>query len=320
VAGAAAPVKGRARRLVWSAAGLLACAAFGVLHARWAERRHPPRGRFVGPPGRRIHYVQAGRGPDVILIHGTAVTLDDMLTGPFQCLAGRYRVTAIDRPGHGYSDASTEASAEAQAAVIRRAARDLGLVRPIVVGHSLGGAVALAYALQWPEEIAGVVALAPLAYPDWTAVHFVAGLHALPVVGPLLSRTLFAVSDAMTAPLACRFAFAPRTPTQRFRRDFPTALTSRPVSTCQDGRDVMAVSGSVARLSPGYRHIEAPVAILAGANDLVLSPRRHACRLAGALGGRARLTIAPRMGHMLHHFCGPQILEALDGITAHAHR
>jgi pimeloyl-ACP methyl ester carboxylesterase len=292
-------------------AALAASAVFGALWSRRAETRHPPGGRFVGPLRRRIHFVQRGSGADVVLIHGTALTLDDMIVGPFDTLAAGYRVTAIDRPGHGYSDACADASAEAQAGRIRDAVQALGLVRPVLLGHSLGAAVALAYAMLWPDEIAGMVVVAPLAYPDWTAVHLVAGLHAIPVLGPALSRTIFAVSDPLIAPLACRFTFAPRAPTRRFRRRFPMALTTRPRSTCADGRDVMAVTRSVVRLSPRYRDLQCRVAVLVGENDLVLSPRRHGVRLASVLGDRARLDEVRGQGHMVHHFEPARLVTAL---------
>jgi len=292
--------------------GLGACALFGFIHARLAERRFPPRGRFISVHGDRLHYVQAGSGPDVVLIHGTALTLDDMLAGPFDLLAQRYRVTAVDRPGHGHSSPTPEASAEAQAGRVREVVRALSLVRPVVLGHSLGGAVALAYAIQWPEEVSGVVAIAPYAYPDWTAVHFYAALHDLPLVGSFLSHTLFAVTDVVASPLTSRFTFAPKAPPCRFREQFPLSMTSKPSATRQDGRDVMAVLRSAFRLQRRYAGLRTPVEVIAGGADLVVSPRRHACRLARELGPSTRLAIVKSVGHMAHHFCGPQILEAID--------
>jgi pimeloyl-ACP methyl ester carboxylesterase len=260
--------------------------------------------------------VQKGSGADVVLIHGTGLTLDDMIVGPFDTLARSYHVTAVDRPGHGYSDPCADVSAEAQAERIREAVRELGLARPVLVGHSLGATVALTYAMLWPDEIAGVVAMAPLAYPDWTAVHFVAALHALPVLGPFLSRTVFAVSDPLMAPLACRYTFAPKAPTPRFRRDFPMGLATRPGSTCSDGRDVMAVARSIVRLSPRYDDIQSPVAVLVGTNDLVLSPRRHALRLAAALGDKARLETVSGQGHMVHHDQPARLTSAVAWVRA----
>jgi pimeloyl-ACP methyl ester carboxylesterase len=185
-------MKHSTRALAWCA-GLAATGwACGVIQTRRAARRGPA-GRHVGPKGARIHYVQAGAGPDVVLIHGTAMTLEDMLAAPFERLTRRYRVTAVDRPGHGFSDPNPgPADAQEQARILHRAMADLNLARPVIVGHSIGGAVALAWGRQWPSEVTAVVAAAPLAYPAWTAVHAVSMIHAAPVFGKFLAHTLLA--------------------------------------------------------------------------------------------------------------------------------
>ncbi len=104
-----------------------------------------------------LAYVEAGVGDPVLLIHGAMTNLDDMLTGPFDDLAAEHRVIAVDRPGHGESTRRrlADASPWRQAEIIHDAAAELGVERPIVVGHSFGGAVALAYAMRFPRETAG---------------------------------------------------------------------------------------------------------------------------------------------------------------------
>ena len=64
----------------------------------------PPVGEFVSVTGGRVHYVQAGQGPDVILLHGAGGNLRDFTFALMDQLTGRYRVTAFDRPGMGYTD------------------------------------------------------------------------------------------------------------------------------------------------------------------------------------------------------------------------
>jgi len=85
-----------------------------------------------------------------------------------RCVTESQRVLLFDRPGHGYSERSNGSSVtrrETGAATAERFSKKLSLERPIIVGHSWGGAVALAMALERQEELAGLVLLAPAAYP-----------------------------------------------------------------------------------------------------------------------------------------------------------
>src|SRR5215210_607935 len=73
--------------------------------ARWAERRHPPEGKFVEVDGARLHYSDRGTGRPVVLLHGNAVTGADYNTsGVAERLVGTHRVIIFDRPGFGHSD------------------------------------------------------------------------------------------------------------------------------------------------------------------------------------------------------------------------
>jgi pimeloyl-ACP methyl ester carboxylesterase len=287
----------------------------GAVQTRRTTHRGPA-GRRTGLAGSRIHYVQAGRGPDVILIHGTAMTVEDMLAGPFKHLTERYRVTAVDRPGHGYSDPNPgAANAQAQARTIREAIAALNLIHPIIVGHSIGAAVALAWAREWPNEVGGVVAVAPLAYRAWTAVHIVSLAHALPLVGRALSNTVLALFDTVMTPIGYRLAFAPQNPTKAFLERYAKAVAIHPAATYQDGRDVLAVTAGMRALSRDYDVYPVAVHVVVGDLDQVLRPARHGLRLAAALRGRGRLTCAPGVGHMIHHIRPDLIAGAVDEIT-----
>ena len=88
-----------------TAATLAAMTAYNVYRARKVEREHPPTGRFVTVDGVRLHYIEKGEGPPVVLLHGNVVTAEDFETsGVLDLLAKRHRVIAFDRPGFGYSD------------------------------------------------------------------------------------------------------------------------------------------------------------------------------------------------------------------------
>jgi hypothetical protein len=94
-----------AKVLAASAAVLGAAAVLNAYRARKAERDHPPRGRFVEARGVRLHYVERGEGPPVVLVHGNVVTAEDwLMSGVFARLAERHRALASDRPGYGFSE------------------------------------------------------------------------------------------------------------------------------------------------------------------------------------------------------------------------
>src|SRR5882762_689756 len=126
-------------------------ALFTVLVARRAETLAPPIGRFIEVDGARLHYLDRGTGPVVVLVHGLGGNLRNFYGLVYKLAAG-CRVVAVDRPGSGYSTVSGEhPTLSAQATIIARFLHRLGLDRPLLVGHSLGGALALALALDHPD-------------------------------------------------------------------------------------------------------------------------------------------------------------------------
>jgi len=126
-----------------------------------AERDFPPEGQFILVNGRQVHAVVRGQGPDVILIHGAGGNTREFTFSFMDRLTDRYRVIAFDRPGLGYTDRvspdfdgafNTDAESPAdQAAMLQAAAAQLGASRPIVLGHSYGASVALAWGLNHPD-------------------------------------------------------------------------------------------------------------------------------------------------------------------------
>ncbi len=109
-----------------------------------------------------MHYVSQGTGQPVVLIHGNPGSCEDW-AGVIRLIAAEQHAVAFDRPGHGHSEKveTEDFGVEAQASLIEGAIEDLGLKRPILVGHSWGAALALACAVHHPDKWRGLVLLAP---------------------------------------------------------------------------------------------------------------------------------------------------------------
>ncbi len=109
--------------------------------------------------GVKIHYMTAGHGPTVILLHGYAET-SRMWRPIIPLLAAKFTVIAPDLPGIGDSEIPKDGLNMKGAAVrIHALAKSLGITKARVVGHDIGLMVAYAYAAQYPEETEKLVVM-----------------------------------------------------------------------------------------------------------------------------------------------------------------
>lgn len=146
-------------------------------------------GTYLTIDGMQIRYQQQGQGRDVLLIHGLPGSIEDFDV-LMQALSGRYRVTAYDRPGQGYSSAvGAQYTVEHNAQVAQSLIQQLGLQKVIVVGHSYGGTTALQMAINNVPGVVGYVALAAGADPD----RDIDPLYPL-VTTPVIGQGILAVS------------------------------------------------------------------------------------------------------------------------------
>lgn len=284
--------------------------------ARWAERRHPPEGKFVEVDGTRLHYSDRGMGRPVVLLHGNAVTGADYNTsGVAERLVGTHRVVIFDRPGFGHSDRPRGRlwTAAEQADLIHAALAQVGVGPAVVVGHSWGTLVALALAERHPASTAGLVLLSGYYFPVPRLDALLVMPAAVPVLGDILRHTISPVFGWLTMPLMKRAMFAPAPLTERFKREYSTALALRPSqlrATASDGALMMPDANG---LSAGYGNLSLPVAIVAGSGDKVVSPD-HAERLRGAVQD-ATLRTVEGAGHMVHHVATELVVEVIEEVA-----
>ncbi|MDB5592352.1 alpha/beta hydrolase [Enterovirga sp.] len=263
------------------------------------------------PEGSPVAYLEAGSGPDLVLIHGSLVNADDMRLGPMSALAERFRVVAFDRPGHGLSERArpTDGSVWRQAELLRAAAVALGLRRPVLVGHSFGGAVALAWAMSFPEEVAGVAALAPICFPELRLEHLLFAPRAVPVAGQVLAQTLHLTADPLLLPTLWRAMFLPQSMPDAFARGFSFDLAGRSVQTVREGENAASLFADLSRSALGYPTCRVPVRFLCGSADIVVNNHLHG-RAAASLIPSASFAWLPGIGHMLHHMRQAEVVAA----------
>lgn len=314
----------RPGRRTLTAAGLAAGALAGLalynrVLQRRIERTWPPCGRFVEAAGAEMHYVEGGRGQPVVLLHGASGSLNDFLPALFGRVARRYHALAFDRPGHGYSTRPPgPASPARQAAYLREALRALGIERPVLVGHSWSGALVLAYALTWPDEVAGIVTIAGVSHP-WTGnyISWYTRAAAHPVLGPLFLHTLLAPLGRALIGTGVRHVFAPEPPFPGYARCTGLPLVLRPRPFRANAVDLTGLNAFLAGQAPRYPEIAVPVGIVAPTQDRITSVNHHSQQLRAQVP-HSRLFVAQGAGHMPHHTRPDVVMRAIDWVATEA--
>jgi pimeloyl-ACP methyl ester carboxylesterase len=254
---------------------LLALTGFAFWTTRQVEARVPPIGRFETIDGVRLHFVDRGSGPVVVMLHGLAAQLQNFT----YALADRLpdcRLIIIDRPGCGYSQAARTGGLAAQARLVDGLLERLGVQRAFFVGHSLGGALSLVAALNHPRRVAGLALVAPLTQPvpqvPGTLRRFVISSDALRWV---VAWTIAIPVAVRSGPAALAHIFAPDPPPRDYRTRGGGLLSIRPRAFRAASRDFTDIGQSFPALAARFSEIEAPIGILFGTGDTLLDYRLH---------------------------------------------
>jgi pimeloyl-ACP methyl ester carboxylesterase len=281
---------------------------FTIYTARKVEAVLPPKGRFIEVPGARLHLRELGdrRGqrntgrPAIVMIHGLAGQLSHYTYGVAGKLAERHRVVVVDRPGSGYStrDPATPADLSTQATAIAALIRTLGLGPAFVVGHSLGGAIALALALDHPQEVAGLALLAPLTHIRDDVPPVFKGLTiASPFVRRLVAWTLAIPASIKGSAATLEQVFGPEAVPKDFATRGGGLLSLRPSAFLSASSDLQALPASLPQIQARYPTLRLPVSVLYGKDDRILDWKANGQALVDQVPG-ARLELVEG-GHML---------------------
>ena len=276
-------------------------AAFAGLTARRVEAALPPQGRFIDIDGNRIHYLDQGSGPVILMVHGLGGQMRNFTYALVDRLKDRFRVVVMERPGAGYSQRAPGASARlgVQADVVAEFIGALGLGKPLLVGHSLGGALSLAVALEHPETVSGLALISPLTQPQDSPPKAFAGLY---IPSPIVRRL---VAWTLAAPLAIRnreavlsAVFGPEPAPDDFATRGGGMLGLRPRTFYSTSTDLVAVNEDLPGLQARYATLELPAGVIFGADDRILDARVHGAAMTSQVPGLAYETIEGA-GHMI---------------------
>lgn len=303
---------------------IIALAATGLalatqLAVQLIQRAFPPQGRMIDVAGARLHVVELGPrdavGPPVVMLHGASSNLRAMQPLGDHIAKAR-RVILIDRPGHGWS--TRERVADSTPAIQRRmiveALTRLGVDRAIVVAHSWAGALGLRIALDHPDRVAGLVLLAPVAYPWRGGAGRYNDVISTPLIGPLLAHTITLPLGYLVANSGARGVFAPQPMPAGFIRDSATFLLLRPHEFIANARDLVTLKAAVVEQAARYAEIKVPVTIISGDVDKTVSTGIHSRPLATS-APNAKLIVLPGVGHMVQYVVPDLVASEIEAMA-----
>ena len=284
------------------------------------QRSYPAKGMTVGVLGAKINIVDIGprelERPPIIMIHGASSNLEVMRQPLGDLLARKHRVILVDRPGHGWSSRESEddSTPGTQARMIAEAMEKLGIGRAVLVVHSWSGALGARMALDHPSRVAGLIMLAPVAYPWPGGVGRYNELIATPVIGPLLANTITLPLGLLLAGPGVRNVFQPQAMPDGFVGDTATPLLLRPREFLANARDLVTLKAAVAEQAPRYGDIKVPVTIIAGDADKTVSTTIHSRPFAAAVP-QAKLIVLPGVGHMIQNAAPDLVISEIEAMV-----
>jgi pimeloyl-ACP methyl ester carboxylesterase len=282
-----------------------------------ALRQEGREGAFVTVAGRQVHYLQMGQGPDLVLIHGASGSLREFTFRLMPELAKSYRVLAFDRPGLGLSDPlpNGETGLAAQAHHLRMAAELLGVTEPLLLGHSYGGSVALAWALEAPPKALVLISAPSLPWPGdldpWYRVN-----------NSRLGRAIFVTLAAAWVPMSyvrstIDRVFAPETAPQGYADHIGVGFTARASVMAINVAQVNALRAELVTMEPHYPVLTLPIEMVHGDADTIVPLTIHSGPLSARLAN-AHLTVIEGAGHMPHQTHPDAIIAAIGRAATRA--
>ena len=266
--------------------------------------------------GHSITYVQKGSGPVLLLIHGMAGALGTWRS-VIDPLARNATVLAVDLPGHGASSpGGGDYSLGSMAACLRDVLTALGHDRATLVGHSLGGGIAMQFSYQFPEMTERLV----LVSSGGLGLEVNPVLRAASLPGANLFLSVTAEATRRASGLAGRVLRAAHSPSrpgldELVRSYASLADADRRAAFLATVRSVVGLSGQTVRAGDRlYLAKDLPVLLIWGADDPII-PVEHATA-AHDLLPRSTLAVFDGVRHFPHVEAPERFVEALQDFCA----
>lgn len=278
------------------------------------KRAIPPPYRFVESNGARLHYFEKGNGPPVVFVHGSNGSLQDFKLSVMDSLSKDFRTVAFDRPGHGHSERgrSIEEGRSGHGAIIVEAWKELGIERPVLVGHSSAGAVLMDIAVRRPEEVGAIVLISGVVHSGGMEKVPVMGLYrtiSRKYIGTFLLWTLLIPLGGLVGRSLLKFTFAPDPVPKDYKR-IGLALALRPKCLRAEGEDLVCLAPTLEAVEGEYGEINAPMVIVYGSKDGNVPPEGQSIQLSKEVPNSVLIAL-PETGHMAM-FTKPQdVIEAI---------
>jgi len=272
--------------------------------------------RYVDVKGTKLRYIASGQGPALVLLH-TLRTQLDMFQKVIPDLAKRFRIYAMDYPGHGYSDIP-EATYSSEFFVTRvaRFLDQLDIRDAVIVGESIGGSIALLLAARHNPRVRAVVAINPYDYDGGRGIrrssvlaNILFGLNNVPVLGSTVTRLrLYPIVKRVLEGGVYRRGALPATLARELyrvgnRRGHYRALMS-----------LVRHWRSWERARVEYSSIDVPTLLIYGDHDWSRGDERQSDRQ--AIPG-AELRIIKDAGHFLSLDAPHEVVQAVVGFASH---
>lgn len=308
---------------------MIAIALFGVLVTvlylysqykfRLGEKQFPPTGEFITVEGIKLHYISKGEGKPIVFLHGGVLTGNDFNQVLELAAASGFRGISFDRPGYGYSErpGNEPVTPKTQARLLHQALAELGIEKPILVGHSWSGVLVLTYALEYPDDLSGVITLGAGMYPEGYPAEKgdpISTVVTTPVLGDALMNTLLAVLGPPLADNILQETFKPEQVPDVYRQA-TYAYWLRPSQFKTNREDVLAFVPAVKDLMGRYKEIKTPLVIVVGADD-PFETREHSYRLHQELP-TSTLIVEPNMAHMIPQNHPDMVMKAVETLQEH---
>lgn len=287
---------------------------------KMAEVTYPPKGEFIEVDGIKLHYLSKGSGKPIVFLHGGVLSSEDFSEVINLAATNGYRAIAFDRPGYGYSERplNEEVTPVTQAWLIHQALKEMQITEPIIlVGHSWSGTMTMSYALQFPEDVSGLVTLGGAMYKEGYPAENGDSLSKLvttPVVGDFIMNTLLATPIGKNmGRITTKQTFAPEEPPVGYEEKL-LALWGRPGQFKANREDTLAFPKTSKEISPHYPKIKQPTVIVVGDKD-PFSTIQMADRLHRDLPNSVMVKLS-NVGHMIPENHPEKVLEAIERLKS----